>query len=406
MGITINQSPALYTPVYNPMRFVITSTNSAQANFNYIVDVYTSGVSGYTRLLFPPDPTTGRAAPDIQAVLEAQITFDLSDTTYNFQRCTNSIKAYEVKFGEQYGALGNIQDYEDLTVTGLKYAWNGVVSPNVFRTFDYTLYTMGAGSACLTSKPNDLYFTSTSSEHDWLYFINDTSGSVYFSKVRTYDVNDNLLGTYLIENADQVSSSYLMKLQRAAVGTADLNAATLYSGSQPVITSSVEKYIVNLTNFAQSVNSEEYTYHKECQWRGQSPITIHFLNRLGGFDTFNFRLSRKKYSDIERDKLQKNLGSLSGTSWSYASQDRGIKVYNTQITDRWSIESDWINEAQSTWLQELIESPEVYYHDGTSLIPVDVKNGTTELKNIKGMNRLFSLSMEMEFANKRWTQRG
>ena len=46
MAITIQQQPDLYTPVYNPMRFVIQSSNNTSANFKYVVDLYVSGVSG------------------------------------------------------------------------------------------------------------------------------------------------------------------------------------------------------------------------------------------------------------------------------------------------------------------------------------------------------------------------
>lgn len=404
MALSINDEPDLYTPVYNPMRFVIDSTNNAQTNFQYVVDVYTSGVSGYTRLLFPPDPTTGKASPDIQGVLESQITFDLSDTLYGFQKCNNSYKAYEVKFGEQYGPSSGIVTYPNITVTGLKYAWNGVFSPQQFRTFAYTSYVISSDQI-LSNAPTQQYFTNTSTEHKWMYFLNDTSGTAYFARILTYDENDVLLGTYRIENAQQASSAYTDKLMRIDVGSAGLNGATLYTGSQPVITSSVSYYKVNTENFAGVATSNLYTFTKECQWRGADPISLHWLNRKGGFDSFNFRLVRLIFSDVKRDTMQRNLGAVSASSWTYAAIDRGTLVYNSEIADSIIANSDWINNDQSAWLQELIESPEVYYHDGSELVPVIVKVNKTEIKNTLN-EKLFNLQVEVEYANKRWTQRG
>lgn len=405
MSYTLHDQPDLYTPVYNPMRFVVESSNRDEDNFQYVVDVYTSGVSGYTRLLYPPEPAAGKAAPDIQGVMESQITFNLSDTTYGFQRCNDSIKTYEVKFGEQYGPSSGIVTYPNIVVTGTKYAWNGVFDPPVFRTFAYNGYTMGGSGVMLTNQPSTLYFTNTSTDHKWLYFINDTSGTAYFAKIKTYDVNDALLGTYQIENADQASSSYLMKMLTIDVGSNGLNNATLYTGAQPVITASVEKYTVEFTNFAGTTTSTVYTYQKECQWKGLDPVSLVFLNRKGGFDAFNFRLVRRLKSRFQRERMQRNLGAISGNSWTYATVDRGTVTYNTEITDSIVVESDWINGSTSTWLQELVESPEVYRHDGSQLIPVDVTVNEYEIKSIVN-EKLFNLSLTVDYANKRWTQRG
>lgn len=412
MAITVQSQPQLYTPVYNPMRFVLSSTNTAQANFKYVADVYVSGVVGRVeRLLYSADPTYGTAAVDVSRVIEYYINYrsetstDFDSTVFGFKQCENSLKGYEVKFGEQYGPSSGVVTYPNLAVTGLKYAWNGVLSPNTFRTFNYSLYTVNGGAAILSSQPDNLYFHE-SSNRAWQYMINDTSGSCYFAKVVTYDSNNVVLGTYRIENPYQASSAIADKLVRVGVGYHDLNNTTLYSGVQPVMTSSVNKYTVVMTNFAGTETTNPYTYTLECTWHSTSPTGLHFLNPLGGFDTFNFRMQRTKHSDVKRSTMNKNLGNLTATTWSYNSYDRGVTVFNTEIGDRWKLESDWIGDAQSLWLQQLIESPEVFYYDGSVMQPVTIKNTTYEVKTIKNMEKLFNLSVEIEFSNKRWTQRG
>jgi len=406
MAVTIVQNVQLFQPVYNPIRFVLSSTNVAQPNFKFVADLYVSGVVGRVwRGVYSADPTYATASVDISRVLESYITYDFDDTVYGFQQCTNSLKGYEVKFGEQYGVSSGIVTYQNLTVTGLKYAWNAVLDTNTFRNFNYANYTPYSGNTILSTQPSTLYYHS-SNEHAYQYMLNDTSGIVYYARIDTYNTSNALIGTYTIENPYQSSSSISDKMIRIGVGYQDLNNSTLASGIQPVITASVAWYSVVMQQFNGNRTTNVYNYNLDCLWHQTIPISLFFLNRKGGFDCFNFRMQTKKMSDIKRDTMQKNLGTLTATTWNYVAKDRGVTVYNTEIGDRWQIESDWINDDQSLWLQELVESPEVYYHDTTDMIPVTIKNTSYEVKTIKNMEKLFNLSIEIEFSNKRWAQRG
>lgn len=410
MAITVQSQPQLYTPVYNPMRFVLSSNNTAQTNFKYVADVYVSGVVGRVfRGLYDADPTYGSAGVDVSRILESYISSDLSYTTFDFQQCTNSLKGYEVRFGEQYGPSSGIVTYPNLTVTGLKYTWNGVLSPLQFipSTFNYTLYTSAGGSASLTTKPNDLYYNNAN-ESEWIYFINDSSGVVYYADFNVFDASGNNLSHFKIQNAYQASTAIADKLLRVGVGPRDVLSSTvaLLSGSGLLTgATGASYYTVTLTDFFGTSTSETYTYNLECSSRHGNPVRIYFLNRLGGYDVFNFQLMRSLGSDVTRDTMQKNLGSLTATSWSYTQQDRGETIYSTSISDTIKVNSDWIDDAQSSWLQQLVESPDVYMLESGQLTPVVIKNTRYDRKTIKN-ERLFNLEIEFKYANKRWTQRG
>jgi hypothetical protein len=43
MAITINATPKDFAPVYNKMEYLIESTNFAEPNFAYLVDIYING---------------------------------------------------------------------------------------------------------------------------------------------------------------------------------------------------------------------------------------------------------------------------------------------------------------------------------------------------------------------------
>ena len=58
MAITILANPKDFAPVYNKMEYLISSTNTAQTNFAYLVDIYINGSGTKTvRLRIPVRPS-------------------------------------------------------------------------------------------------------------------------------------------------------------------------------------------------------------------------------------------------------------------------------------------------------------------------------------------------------------
>ena len=107
MAITINATPSDYAPVYNKMEYLVTSDNTAEANFSYLVDVYING-SGTkaARLRMPKRDIDDKCLVDVHRVLEATLTSDVGNTTSTAgtNEAPNSSLSYVVKFGEEYGA--------------------------------------------------------------------------------------------------------------------------------------------------------------------------------------------------------------------------------------------------------------------------------------------------------------
>ena len=128
MAITIQQS-FLMDPAFNAINWVVSSTNTAQANFEYICDISITGqtfAGGATslRLKTPADPVYGRGVFNIAPIVRKYLTGDIGDTIFGFQQCSNSIKEYTLQFGELYGASSGIIAYPNLTSSTAKYAFN------------------------------------------------------------------------------------------------------------------------------------------------------------------------------------------------------------------------------------------------------------------------------------------
>lgn len=406
MAITIKQTPALFTPVYNPVVFTLESTNTAQDNFRYIYDVYVSGVSAsyIFRGEMDADPNNGgRCAIDVGRILENYITNDISNNAYGFQLASNSAKAYEVKFGEQYGPSSGITNYPNLKFSGIYYVLNAVKSPYDFKSWTGTPY-YSPGQNLLTVAPaSQIVRASTSNRY--LPALNNSSGDIYFLQVETFDSNSVAIQTAKIENSYQAATNVQQKRLYINVGGNGLNNATLYSGTQPVIDSNVAWYRVKYIKFDGTTSSQAKRYDIDTRCTTSDVFTLHFLNELGAFDSYDFIRKSHIFSDIKRDRFERKLGELSTSTWSYGYTDRGTVTYNTSITDRYQIESDWLSDSEFEWLRELVESPEVYYDNETQLQPVDILATSFETKKIDN-EKLNNLRIEFTLSQKRWRQRG
>lgn len=404
MSYNIHQKPSLFSSVYNPLRLVVASTNYSQSNFQYVADIYVSGQTGYTRLLQSPDPTNGSAYFDIQSVLASYVTPTVPNTTAGFQKDTTGLIAYEVKMGEQYGASSGITTYPNISVTGTRYTWNAVFSQ---KDWINSAYTSWVDNYDLSNKPTSLNYVQYPSSNRWHQILTQSSGTIYYLRVKTYNTAGTLLGTYLIANAYQAVTSYDQYNVLVNVGVTGLNAATLASGVQPVISSSVAYYKVSFTNFAQSTTVAEHTYYIDTRCTNSTIYTIHFRSELGAIDSFDFIRKPHYTSTTKRDQYTQVTGTrVDNRTWTDAVTDRGDRVYNTQIEDTCALESDWITETEATWLREMFESPESYIETSAGVFePCIIQTSSYETKKYD-TQKLFNVQLTVKLANKRWRQRG
>lgn len=103
MAQTTIASPQTFSPAYNPLKFIIDSTNKSLAGFRYIFDVYAAGtatkIAEYKVL---PTYGTGYGEEDLSKLLQNQVSWDLDTQLTSNYGAPNSFYAYDVKVGEEY----------------------------------------------------------------------------------------------------------------------------------------------------------------------------------------------------------------------------------------------------------------------------------------------------------------
>lgn len=408
MALTINDQPDQFTPAFSPMPFVVFSTNNSSANFKYIADIYVSGVTSptYIRVESAAHPTSGRGFFDIGEVIRKYVTSNIGILNSDIEQNINSYAAYEVKFGEQYGASGSVTVYPSITVTGTKFAFNGVVDFIGFRTYTQTPYLVNNSStiAFLTSGTTTQSVQPVGSRSlHWMCNQNSAAEDVY---IETFNSGGTSEGSYFIANPYNVISGNDDRFLRVAIGTRDLLAtgtAVAITGGFPIITSRVSYYIVYIRDLAGTRRTQIMRYNIDRNCYKFAVRTLHWRNKLGGMDSFDFTLKADQPTDIERTMYRRLIGSYSTGVWQYNSSDAGEADYHVKINDRISLITNYTTEAEANWLMtDLLESGEVYYeYSSTELLRVRVLN-KSYTKYEAATGELFQLVIELQFAYQRY----
>jgi len=401
MAITIEHNPENYAPVYNKMEYLLSSTNSGNTDFSYLVDIYINGSGTKTvRLRIPIRPSDSYGLVDIHRVLEATLTSDVGapKSTAGSVDCSNSSLSYIVKFGEEYDVAGTLTQFADLTVDSTRYAINASLEKQEFIDWDITEYELdGSSKKFLTNMPDN--HNVSIDGHGWLYF-KERSALTYY-EIQTYDSAGTAISNFRIDPT--ATSATIQYLPYAPESLNGIGAGYFLAGAQPIITSSVASYTLFCYSSSTASETRTFVIKEPCKYNAN---TLIFQNKLGGFDDFTFYLGDSSSYNIERKSMKVNIDPVSGTSISHSMQDREKVNYYTKTSETIKLYSDWITEAEDSWLLELIESPEIYLQNGDDLIAVSNIKATSHKKRKVVRDKLFKLEVELELGYDNYRQRG
>lgn len=399
MAITIQMQPDLWTPAYNPMTFVLDSTNSAATNFRYVADIYVSGNTGrQLRMLASASPTLSQGIFDVSPIIQTYLGelndsidgFDINKTTNGFGLAASSMLAYEIKFGEQYGATSAITTYPDLTVTGTKYTFNGCYDTATwsgydFTTFDGTSIAIEDTNETLNRMPyTTSYQFSVGYQDRYLHFITNSSNKIAQAEIKTYGFSGNLISTGVITNPYAAHALYAYRRQFFSCGMRSLNNATYSSGSIS-IDDTVAYYTVDLqNNTGDSQLAQVYRFNNDTTcYSGRSPISLHWLNDQGAFDSKEFTMVNRPKTKKTESTFKRKLGIETNNAYGYTNSDAGTVVIDTTILERYELQSDWTDIDESLMLYNLIHSPVVFLDVNNRLLRGRIVSPTeTEIKTV------------------------
>lgn len=246
--------------------------------------------------------------------------------------------------------------------TSEAYTWNGTrqYTEREKSFLPYLLGTQSGTDGKFLTNFNSTYKPVRLDDYETLSMILPSSPlQPYYAIVNTYTSGGTLIGTYGLT----YSTNTYRKLD-VGVGPMNLiNAGIPFiSATGTNVVDSYEVFIKNSSSAFVSGVSETRKFKIDTTCSNYENQRIVFLNRLGGWDYFNFTLDSKKSITISRTEYEKIL------DWNYTIGDRGKSILAQKAETKMTINSNWITEKDSIWLEELLTSPEVFLMPYTNIM--------------------------------------
>jgi hypothetical protein len=392
MSITIVSSLPALLPVGNSDVVVVSSDLTASANFRYICDV--SGSTASARLKCDKLPTTSFGFFGVSKVVETLILPAVPQTTSGWQSGGYAVKA-NLTFREEYGSPPTVATGG--TASASLIAWQAA-----FRQQDYntaianpsTYYAetvSGDAIAQKTISNRPASSTVTSGTNDFIGIVmNDTNVTgvcirVEYSTGRNFIVSGTVSGCSMLINAGPRGLYNLTSGQ-----TSDTQAGAINFPSQGG--SITVRAAFNTAGIFTAVSRTGiYTYTIDnCERYDQ--LRVYFRNMYGGIDGYTFTKKNRQSVNVNRQTY--------GYNNSVYGDDQFDKQWSVTYRDTYNLQSDWLSDAEFSWLQEMIYSPECWIELSGALVPVVVQTNTYNImKRINDRLQAITVDVQVGYEN-------
>jgi len=387
MSMTILSSPATDAPAGNEMTYVIDSSNKAQSNYKYILDVYIGAVKVATLKNRPNPSFSNYGVFNINKIVQNYLDgkYFNAPVSVAASNISGHRVDYVVKLSESYGtSTVNTDVVTDSTRT----AWNASLDNLSFIT---TTYSSNLNKFQTTYPRNR--FISVDSSENCFFSIFRTSGSpadtIVITQYDTTNCTGAQLGTYTVS----ITGHCLVNLSPAIV----------------VSTTGCQSYKAELKAGVSIVDTLLFNIDVVTPY----PVfLVHFMNRLGGYETMQFRLASKRKLSIERKVMQELGYKLSGTNTvAYADTNNVIyektRGFGATYTEAIDVNAEFMYDDEVSWLAELATSTAMWTElkagSTTYFVPINVKADAYE-KHIRQIDGVQSVGMTFEYSQTNYSQ--
>ena len=233
-------------------------------------------------------------------------------------------------------------------------------------------------------------------------YYNKTGGQIGSTKYFTNDVASGGKAT-----ADNVKNSLLY----FGCGTYNLESQVDEADNQPSEFTDWAYYVIYGADGSGNQETDKYYFYRygsgaTVDDRHQSctrydNIRLAWRNRLGAWDYMNFRGKSIESVDITSEEMESVPGTWNSATFNYENTDRGKQTLFTEAKRKLTINSDWLNEDEGAWLEELFTSTNVQIlADSNIVYPVVITNKNYIKKTSVNDKIKIQYTVNLEYANK------
>lgn len=177
---------------------------------------------------------------------------------------------------------------------------------------------------------------------------------------------------------------------------------TIYGADDPAITS----YDINIQKPSGEILQPIKVNYKCVK---NNDMQIHFLNRFGAWETMSFSAINREETESERRTFKsKGITALNSSIVDYSGyiapgigfttyvKDRKETVFFDNVKTKYTLVSDYVNEQDYKWLQQLINTPSAYvekYNPNFTLVYPCVIETSQWKQKFSGADKIFNLEI-------------
>ena len=378
MSMTILSAPAVDSPVGNDMNFVIDSSNKTQPNYKYILDVYI-GATKVATIKNRPNPVFSNYGifninKTLQNFFDGKYFVPGVTTTPN--PISGNVVAYSVRLSESYGT-GTLNI--DVVTDTAKNAYYAALPALDFYTQSYSNYL----NKFQTNRPRGRVIPVDESDNFFLTVFRASASPVDSLVITQYDASGAVVGS---PSTIALTAHCMLNLRPSLLPL----GVGVVSYKVELKASSV---VTDTLNFSLNAVSPYPVF------------PVHFLNRLGGYESAHFRLTNKRTIEIEKKEMRE-IGYKLGASNTIDYSDANRVMYESDrmfaATYRESIEADYefLNDDEADWIIELATSGAMWTEKivGANTFYVPVKCTDKKAKRINRlMDGIQNVTMNFDF---------
>jgi hypothetical protein len=398
MAITIQSSPAPYSSMHDDLWFVSSSTNVGQTAFKFVYDVYVNGSQVSRTKVYPSPSAEGsygvfNASPMVRSFVTNY--FEPSGSSI-LVASNDKIKVdSQIRVGEEYVSGGNL-----ITIPNV--ASGALSSYNYYPPLFADILFVNNNTPLVLSDYYDNLLLENFTD-DWITERDN-------EKI-TIEYGDNFYATYFKITAGTYSAWVDVINESGAVidtvsggitFSGEMNLFNCQAGhintfaGRTLITEATYGYNVYLKRGV--AVSRKLQFIQKC-YPKYKQYNLHFLNRLGGWDTMKFALVNRRSTELQRASYRRNDWQLSGNTMSnidsYNKYNETTLNYAIQHKDKFHLISDWVSQQDYEWLGQLFASTIVYMEVQGAYFPVTISSTNYEYK-LETSDKLFNFEIDIE----------
>ena len=382
MSITVISSLPSVLPVGNSDVVVVSSNNTASANFRYVCDV--SGSLSSARLKCDKLPTTSNGFFGVSKVVETLIAPKIPQLTSGWQDGGYAVNV-NLTFREEYGTPPTVATGG--TASASLIAWQAA-----FRQQDYGSYspsgyqanTITGNTVTVSNRPTA--YSLASGEHDFIGFL-IKAGSIPVAQIQYNDITGASARVFSVTGSTNISNYFNL----GPLGLYNLTAGQTSDAidGQVDFPPAGASYTVRLIlddGSDQKDRTVTYTITIDnCQ--RYNDLRVFFRNMYGGVDGYTFTRMNRQRVDVQRQTY--------GYNASVYGDDVYDKQWSVTYRDSYTLNSDWLTDAEFSWLQEMVYSPECWIVLNNALVPVVVQTNTYNVRK-RVVDKLQQITVDVQ----------